>query len=163
MLTYGEFNIGNRREYTTKWWAKLKEDPVKLAEHYEKQNKWRRSNPKAVSDSYHKAKLNNQEKWLFKQAKRRAKEKNLEFTITLEDVIIPKICPIMGEPLEYIPNGYHPYSPSIDRIDSSKGYTKDNIQIISSIANRMKWDATREQLITFCKGVLAREKESQAA
>lgn len=77
--------------------------------------------------------------------------------------MIPETCPIMGEPLKWIPNGFSPYSPSVDRIDSSKGYIKGNIQVISSIANRMKWNATREQLLTFCQGVLAREKESQAA
>ncbi len=44
-----------------------------------------------------------------------------------------------------------------DRIDSANGYTKDNIQVISSIANRMKWNATKEQLLTFCKGVLSLE------
>lgn len=63
----------------------------------------------------------------------------------------------MGEKLQYIPGGYSDYSPSIDRIDSTKGYTKDNIQIISSIANRMKWNATKEQLITFAKGILSLE------
>jgi hypothetical protein len=154
--------MGNRREYTTKWWAELKADPVKLEAHYEKQNQWRRQNPKAVKDSYKKAKLNRPELWLLKQAKKRAKDKGLEFSLVLEDIVIPTHCPIMGEPLQYIPDGYSDYSPSLDRVDSSKGYTKDNIQVISSIANRMKWNATREQLITFCKGVLAREEGSAA-
>lgn len=63
----------------------------------------------------------------------------------------------MDEPLEWIPFGYHPYSPSIDRKDSSKGYIKGNVWVISSIANRMKWNATKEQLLTFCQGVLSLE------
>lgn len=147
----------SRREYTTKWWQELKANPERLAAHYEKQNKWRQENPGAVKKSYKKAKLNKPEVWLLKQAKRRSKEKDLEFTLTLEDIVIPYRCPIMGEVLQYIPNGYSDYSPSIDRIDSKKGYVKDNIQIISSIANRMKWTATQEQLITFAKGVLALE------
>jgi hypothetical protein len=37
-------------------------------------------------------------------------------------------------------------SPSIDRVDSSKGYTKDNIQVISHRANNLKNNATLEEL-----------------
>jgi hypothetical protein len=94
---------------------------------------------------------------LLKQAKTRAKLKGYEFNLVLEDIKIPQRCPIMGEVLEWIPDGFNPYAPSIDRIDSSKGYTKDNIQVISAIANRMKWNATKEQLLTFCQGVLSLE------
>lgn len=145
------------------WYERNKHDAEWLKQHQEKGNKWRRENKERVKESYIRSKLANPEKFLLKQAKQRAKEKDLEFSLTLEDIIIPEKCPIMGEVLNYIPNGYSDYSPSIDRVDSSRGYTKENIQIISSIANRMKWNATHEQLITFCKGVLAREKESQAA
>ena len=49
------------------------------------------------------------------------------------------------------------YTYSIDRIDSSKGYTKDNIQIISLIANQMKWDSTKEERLKFAKYYLSLE------
>lgn len=137
----------------------MKHDKDWLKAYREQNNRWRRENPEAVRASWKKQKENNPEKWLFKQAKSRAKLKGHEFNLELQDIVIPEKCPIMGVKMEWIPYGFNPYSPSIDRIDSTKGYTKDNIQVISSIANRMKWNATREQLITFCKGVLALEKE----
>jgi hypothetical protein len=55
-------------------------------------------------------------------------------------------CPIFGFNLEWNGNGFRETSPSIDRIDSSRGYTKDNIQIISWKANRIKGYATVEDL-----------------
>lgn len=147
---------------TNTYYAKRKHDAEWLKKYRETNNQWRRENKEAVKASYIRQKLARPEAWLLKQAKKRAKDRNLEFNLTLEDIVIPEVCPIMGEPLQYVPDGYSDYSPSLDRIDSSKGYTKDNIQVISSIANRMKWNATREQLITFCKGVLAREEGSAA-
>ena len=45
-------------------------------------------------------------------------------------------------------------SPSIDRIDSNKGYIKGNVRIISLRANMMKNDANLQELEEFCKNVL---------
>ena len=36
---------------------------------------------------------------MLRHAKSRASEKNLPFNITLEDLIIPEKCPILGTPL----------------------------------------------------------------
>lgn len=104
--------------------------------------------------SYLKRKVEDPAYFMWRQAKHRAKwdYNEMEFTIKVEDIIIPDICPYMGIP--FIPLdkdlGY-----SLDRIDSSKGYTQDNIQVISYIANKMKNNATTEQLIQFAKGVLS--------
>jgi hypothetical protein len=102
-------------------------------------------------DWYHRTKEANLVKYLWKYAKARAKKKNLPFTITLEDIIIPEMCPIFKVPFIL---GDIKYCPSIDRIEPKLGYVKENIQVISNLANRMKWDSNREELLIFCKGVI---------
>lgn len=76
------------------------------------------------------------------RARSRAKDKNLEFTISSSDIIIPNICPILNTEIRIGREYSRDDSPSIDRIDNSKGYTPDNIQVISYRANRLKSDAT---------------------
>jgi hypothetical protein len=89
---------------------------------------------------------------LINASKQRAKDKNRVHEITVDDIkaIYPKDgkCPIFGFDLEFGNAGFRETSPSIDRIDSSKGYTVDNIQIISWKANRIKSYATVEELET---------------
>lgn len=80
---------------------------------------------------------------LLKNAKYRAKKKKLLFNLTLDDIKIPKVCPVFGTPLVF---GGGNDSPSIDRIDSAGGYTKDNIVIISLKANTYKNAATLEEM-----------------
>lgn len=79
-------------------------------------------------------------------ARSRAKEKNLPFSLVLEDIKIPKFCPIFGIKLERPFKGRTGNAPSLDRIDNTKGYTKDNIIIVSNRANRLKSDSTINEL-----------------
>jgi hypothetical protein len=80
---------------------------------------------------------------------------NKEFNIELHDIIIPSHCPYLNIELTTEPiNSSKPNYYSIDRIDSSKGYVKGNVQIISLLANTMKNNATIEQLITFSQNIL---------
>lgn len=84
---------------------------------------------------------------MISRAKTRAGRKGLEFDITLDDIIIPATCPVLGIPLKLTGEGKREdHSPSLDRIDSSKGYTKDNVVVISWRANRIKNDATAQEL-----------------
>ena len=97
------------------------------------------------------------------QARCRAREKNQEFSITTEDVIIPKVCPVLNIPLIIGATRQEKNnSPSIDRIDSSKGYTKNNIIIISWRANKLKSNSTvkeMKQLYEFYEGILNGDSE----
>lgn len=77
---------------------------------------------------------------MFNAAKSRANKKGLEFTIKESDIQIPEICPVFNVPM------VGKYSPSLDRIDPSKGYTPDNVQVISSRANTLKNNASVEEI-----------------
>lgn len=91
------------------------------------------------------------------RAKNRAKLHSITCTIKYTDVVIPEYCPIMGIKMEQFigKSGGRKNSPSIDRIDNSKGYEPDNIQIISHLANQMKSQASPEELVKFAKWALA--------
>jgi hypothetical protein len=94
-------------------------------------------------------------KKLWHSAKNNAEQHQREFNISVEDIQIPTHCPYLGiELTNILGDGKIPSNISIDRIDSSKGYIKGNVQIISHLANRMKQEATVEELISFAKGVL---------
>lgn len=85
--------------------------------------------------------------YLWYKAKSRCKTNGREFTITVEDVkrVDTDFCPLLEIPIYRYPIAtgadrtmkIKPDSKSLDRIDSSKGYTPDNIRVISWQANSM--------------------------
>ena len=82
-------------------------------------------------------------------AARRAREKNIEFTLTAEYIesIWTNTCPILGIPLFHssVKGKACDNSHSIDRIDSSKGYVPGNVAIISYKANVIKNNGTANE------------------
>lgn len=77
--------------------------------------------------------------------KYRAKSLGQDFTITEADLVLPTHCPVLGIEL-YVGGKLHPNSPSVDRMDNSRGYTPDNVRVISTRANILKKDASAEEL-----------------
>lgn len=100
------------------------------------------------------SRIRNYEKFLLNHAKSRARKLKIEFNLELNDIIIPEICPILEIPLKRSDINSTNNSPSLDRINNSKGYIKGNIRIISLLANRMKNNASMEQLKIFAKNIL---------
>jgi hypothetical protein len=86
------------------------------------------------------------EKTLFHLAKQRAKKHKLEFSISESDIVIPENCPVLGIKLSLSNSKLSNNSPTLDRVDPSKGYVKENIKVISWRANRLKSDASLEEI-----------------
>jgi hypothetical protein len=88
-------------------------------------------------------------KTLYNRIKNSAAKRNIEFTLSLVDLYdlsFPISCPVLGIPLKFNRGGPQDNSYSIDRVDSSIGYTIDNIKVISFRANRLKSDASQSEI-----------------
>jgi len=81
---------------------------------------------------------------MFYDARKRAKSLGLPFDIKPEDIVLPDTCPVLG--IKLASHGHKDSRPSLDRIDPQKGYVTTNIRVISFRANRIKADATVEEL-----------------
>lgn len=99
---------------------------------------------------------------MHQRAKQRCKKSTLEFSISVDDIVIPDVCPILGIKLNMNSgkSGAYKNSPSLDRIDNNKGYTPDNIQVISQLANAMKGAASDEELLAFAKWIIETRSET---
>ena len=77
------------------------------------------------------------------------KRKGIECDLEVDNLNWPDTCPVLGIELNYFNNITKENSPSIDRFDPTKGYTKDNVWVISRKANTMKSSATLPELKKF--------------
>lgn len=118
----------------------------------EKEKQYRLNNKIQESKRSKKHQQEHPDMVMLRQAKYRAKKKGLEFNLTLDDILpIPEYCPILGVKLERafgkdLNIFTNITSPSLDRIGNTKGYTKDNVCVISMRANYMKRDMSFEEI-----------------
>jgi len=148
----------DRKEYFKVYGKKYRKENAETIKDYKKE--WRKNNVDSIKDYRKNYVATHSEKLMILGVKNRARIKNVECTLTEEDIDIPLICPALRKPIirEFDKTGKRgpkPWSPSVDRIDNTKGYTKDNIQIISHQANTMKGPASPEDLINFALWVFA--------
>lgn len=84
----------------------------------------------------------------------RCEKSGIPFDISHRDFDWPTHCPILGiELVRGTLSSDKNSSPSIDRINPELGYTKGNVRVISFLANKMKQNATRNQIEMFCKNI----------
>ena len=97
---------------------------------------------------------------------KRANKKHIKFNLDIQWVLekLNKgICEATGIEFKLIPKNTttNPYYPSIDRIDSSLGYTKDNCQLVIVGFNNLKHTSKIEDLVKFCKGFVKYMEENK--
>lgn len=83
---------------------------------------------------------------MYHLARQRARASGAPFEITKADIVIPERCPVLDIELSGGIGKLHAGSPTLDRIDPTKGYVKGNIAVISHRANRLKNNATLREL-----------------
>lgn len=169
---YAERHPTKAAEYSKRW--REKQTPEALAErnrkYYEKhaearraysreyaeRNKERRkalalarelANPGHARRLQRERRRRNLSHTLLKAAQKNAKDKGVPFDLELSDIVIPAVCPVFGFELKPGEKRFCDTSPSIDRIVPAKGYTKGNIVIVSWKANRLKNNATADDLL----------------
>lgn len=140
---------------TKEWYQKNKEQVKQRAKQYYHDNKekvledvkkYREANRPKIQEKgreYYRRKLKNR---LLNAARARSRKYGYEFNLTEADIILPKYCPLLGIEMFVTESrkGSKHSSFSLDRIDSARGYTKDNVWVISHKANSMKSDSNYE-------------------
>lgn len=143
-----------RKLYDKKW---RKKNKIHLF-NYKKQ--WKRDQGAGYEMRlYYRVKKNNPEKYIFRNVRQTACNKRIPFNIEVSDIFIPKRCPLLGIKLQIADGRVSPNSPSVDRLDSRKGYVKGNIWVISTRANVIKNDATVRELELLVKNLKKRMKK----
>lgn len=82
---------------------------------------------------------------IWQRAHRRAAQRRVPFSISLQSIVIPATCPALGIPI-ILGEKRSDNSPSLDRLVPDKGYVPGNVRVISDKANRLKGDRTLSQL-----------------
>ena len=93
----------------------------------------------------------------FKKTQLGAALRNIEFDLTIEQIDDKFIqqdfrCALSGLPIGFSEVGSI-HTISIDRIDSSAGYTIDNVQLLHKDVNMMKQTYSQERFIEICLAV----------
>lgn len=134
---YREKNREALKEYSRKYYQENKDKHNAVVKaNYEKHHKLKRQLAHQADPRVS----------MWKAAKQRSRKKNLVFDIEIDDIIVPEVCPVFGTPFSFGIGRACSTSPTLDRKDSTKGYVKDNVQVISWRANDLKKDATIEEL-----------------
>lgn len=100
----------------------------------------------------------------FKSIQKGAKKRNLYFNITIEqiwDLFLKqnRKCALTNRELGFDCNAK--YKASLDRIDSNKGYTIDNVWWLHSKVNTIKWDLDINDFFEICSEVVKYKLENK--
>lgn len=128
---YTEKQKENRREAHRRW---LERNPGVRKEYYKKYDEARYDTrtPQRMLNS----------------ARTRARQADLPFDLSINDIIIPDNCPICLLPMQSAKGvrGGARNSPTLDRVKCDDGYVKGNVAVICKNCNSKKGHATSSEL-----------------
>jgi hypothetical protein len=83
---------------------------------------------------------------MLRMARKRARRAGVACTLTVADIVIPTHCPVLGIPLRSSHRLPSPGSPSLDRVDRARGFTKGNVVVVSLKAVSIRGGASVAEL-----------------
>lgn len=92
-------------------------------------------------------------KMIVTAARRRCLKSGVLFDLSYKDIEIPPHCPVLGIELfpQFGKRGPSDNSPTLDRVIPAKGYARGNVEVISWRANKIKGNATPEELMAVAR------------
>jgi hypothetical protein len=119
---------------------------------------YRERNAEKVTAYKHELKRKDPIKYMLIQVKARCKHLggSIPFDLAPADVEYVTHCPVLGTELDYLSRQSHrgmvaDHAASLDRIIPERGYVRGNVKVISWRANRLKGDATVEEMHAMSK------------
>lgn len=102
---------------------------------------------------------------LYRKARAGAKKRSIEFELTMADLAdlwkrAKGACEVSGMPFDQMPSngtGRRPWTASVDRIDSHKGYTKANCRLVSVITNGAMAEWGERELLLLSRAIGRRQ------
>lgn len=98
---------------------------------------------------------------LYLAAKNKAASRRLSFDLGFDavlDQVSHGICCKTGIPFEHVIRPYRgidmPFRASLDRIDNTKGYSNENVQVVTKIYNTAKFHWNDDDVLRMAEGIL---------
>lgn len=122
--------------------------------------KCRTENPEKMRTAYADWKKSHPSSAIGRNLRRALVRKPTENAATVKNVVAiweaqKGLCALSGVTMTWGKGAYCPTSLSIDRIDSKKGYTKDNIRLLCYAVNAMKGVWGDEHVVEIARGIVA--------
>lgn len=133
----------NKKEQAKQYYKNNKEVVLKKVQEYRC-----RAEIKGKIKQYNRQKLLlHPENALLTHARKRAAKFKIPFSLTLDDITIPFVCPVLGILLKHGEGTVHDNSPTLDRFVPELGYVPGNVTVMSKRANTLKSNGTLEEHI----------------
>lgn len=173
MRSWRAANPERQRRNRAAWYARNKDTPKfkacqghniarRLAKNpnlwTDNSRRFRAKNPGKWKEYQEKSAYKNRQHFLYVRLRARAKQQGIAFDLAEADISWPTHCPVFGIELQYDRRGAtsRDNAPSFDRVNPDIGYLKGNVYVVSSKANRIKAEATLEQLEALARYVRER-------
>jgi hypothetical protein len=132
-----------KKQYQHEWYLRNKERTAPM------RKAWSQANRHKHRGYYLKWEQKDPRRAMLQRSRSSARQRGIEWNLTVEDLNWPTHCPVLGIELSYDRDKKKPQRddyPTLDRWDNSKGYVPGNVFVISWRANRIKWHCRPEEL-----------------